>query len=366
MDARNTAAPAARPAALAASKSTALSPRAQAEHTIRTMLERSESEFAKALPTTLGMNAKAVVRAVVTEVKMSELLAKCEPLSIVRCAMECAQLGLLPNRVTGHVYLVPFKDNKIGKDVCTTIVGYRGLIDLARRSGNISTFDAYVVHERDVFEYRLGDDPKITHAPYQGSDDPGHMIAAYAIVRLRDGGVQRLVMTTREIDRIRSKSKSGRSDYSPWATDYEEMAKKTVVRRIWKMLPVSVEALNLIERERVREEGDPEERKAAGMDPETGVDLPGEADRTYDVNPDTGEVTQQQPVGEMRPDEARDTALRLLTDALTRYEDAGGSEYADLNPSGLSNEEIKAKTTEILDALAKRAAAKPAGKGGAK
>jgi len=351
----------------AAPKQSELTPRARAEMTIRTMLERSEAEFAKALPTTLGMSAKAVVRAVVTEVKMSELLAKCEPLSIVRCAMECAQLGLLPNRVTGHVYLVPFFDRKINKDICTTIVGYRGLIDLARRSGNISTFDAYVVHERDQFEYRLGDDPKITHVPYQGSEDPGHLIAVYAIVRLRDGGVQRCVMTTREIDRTRSRSKSGKSDYSPWSTDYEEMAKKTVVRRIWKMLPVSVESLNLIERERVREEGTPEERAAAGMDPETGTDLP-----TYNVDPTTGELLGESPAGEQAqaptpavtgpaaPEPERAELVKTLIVLCTEHPTVAGDLWGGQPPyQTMAADELRAHIEQI-----RKAAAKPAGKGG--
>lgn len=355
MNTQNTAAPAARP------QSREMTPRARAEHEMRVLLERSVGQIAHALPSTLGMRPEAVVRAVLTEVRMSEYLAKCSPLSVVRSAIECAQLGLLPNRVTGHAYLVAYKDT------CTVIVGYRGLIDLARRSGNISTFDAYAVHERDAFTYRLGDDPKIEHVPYQGSDDPGHLIAVYAVVRLRDGGVQRLVMRTREIDAVRKRSRAASS--GPWVSDYEEMAKKTVVRRIWKMLPVSVESLNLIERERVREEGTPEERAAAGMDPETGLDLPGDG-QVYDVDPQTGEVQERQPAAAAaagspdKPDPARADAAKTLISLCMEHAQVAGDLFGGQPPvAQMSTDEIKAETKRLLDAVA-AATAKPAGKGG--
>lgn len=330
-----------------------MSPRAKAEYEIQRLLDRSTSQIAHALPATLGVKPEAVVRAVLTEVRMSEYLAKCQPLSIVRCAIECAQLGLIPNRVTGHAYLVPYKD------VCTVIVGYRGLIDLARRSGNISTFDVYAVHERDEFTYRLGDEPKIEHVPYQGTDDAGHLIACYAIVRLRDGGVQRLVMRTREIDAVRKRSRASSS--GPWVTDYEEMAKKTVVRRIWKMLPVSVEALHLIERERVREEGDPEERKAAGMDPDTGADLP-----TYDVNPDTGEVSQPAPTQITGPAAATDAEradlVRTLVGLCTEHHAEAGDLWGGTPPyQQMGLDELRGHIEQIRKAAVKPA---PAGKGG--
>lgn len=339
------------PAAKAPAPNTekALSPRAQAEFEIQRLLDRSTKQIAHALPSTLGMKPESVVRAVLTEVRMSEYLAKCSPLSVVRSAIECAQLGLIPNRVTGHAYLVPYKD------ACTVIVGYRGLIDLARRSGNISTFDVYAVHERDEFEYRLGDDPKITHVPYQGADDPGHLIAVYAVVRLRDGGIQRLVMTTREIDAVRKRSRASSS--GPWVTDYEEMAKKTAVRRIFKMLPISVEALHLIERERVRDEGTPDERKASGMDAE-GLDLPeGDGSRTYEVDPKTGEVKGPTEGSKPTEDQAeRSKVLAAFLDLASKNEALVGDLFGGTPPLA------QMSVQEIQDATARLAAA--AKKGG--
>lgn len=295
----------------AANTEKALTPRAQREREIRILLEKCTSQIAIALPSTGNTKPEAIVRAVLTEVRMSADLVACEPKSIVRCALEAASLGLIPNRIVGHFYLVPFNDTQRGVKVCTSIIGYRGLIDLARRSGNISTFDVYVVHEKDDFTYRLGDDAKIEHVPYQPKAknekeaDPGHMIAVYAIVRLRDGGVQRLVMTTREVDMVRAKALSKNSP--AWTGHYEEMAKKTVVRRIAKLLPISVEALHLIEKDRVRDEGTEAERQQAPPEDEESIDLSPEDVTVTDpktgetVNPQTGEVTKPAAEGAAAP-----------------------------------------------------------------
>lgn len=376
------AAPAAKPSAPApANTGTEITPLSKAQREIRVLLERSTKQIAHALPATLGMKPEAVIRAVLSEVRMNPLVAACDPITIVRCAMECAQLGLVPNRVTGHVYLVPFTEKKkqpdgtwTERDVCTTIVGYRGLIDLARRSGNISTLDVYVVHAKDEFTYHLGDDAKIVHVPWQPKAnsaeeaDPGHMVAVYAIVKLRDGGIQRCVMTTREVDLIKARSKSAGNPKGPWHNDYEEMAKKTAVRRIWKMLPVSVEALNLIERERIRDEGSEDERKAAGIG-DAGEDL--NLGRAEIIDEDTGEVTKtgQQQQGEQpqKPDAKdaeRSGLVATLLGLCMEHQEAAGDLWGGQPPvQTATTAEIQGWIGEI-QAKAKSATAKPAGKGG--
>jgi recombination protein RecT len=159
-------------------------------------------------------------------------LLDCDSHSILQCVMTAAQLGLDCSGVLGSAYLVPFK----GK--ATLIIGYRGLIDLARRSGEIDTIEAHVVREKDDFEIAFGLEPKLVHVPNL-SADPGAAIIFYAIARLKDGGRQVEVMTRAEVDAIRKRSRASAS--GPWVTDYDEMGKKTVIRRLTKTLPLTAE-----------------------------------------------------------------------------------------------------------------------------
>lgn len=168
--------------------------------------------------------------------------------------MQCAQLGLEPSIGLGQAYLLPFRNNKKGITECQFIIGYRGMIDLARRSGQMVSLSAYAVYEYDEFDYELGLHPNLTHKPSQESDR-GKLTFVYAVANLKDGGVQFEVMSRAQIDAIRAQSKAGKTAYSPWATHYEEMAKKTVIRRLFKYLPVSVEMSKAVGYDELAEAG---------------------------------------------------------------------------------------------------------------
>ncbi len=117
------------------------------------------------------------------------------------------------------------------------IIGYRGMIDLARRSGQIASLSARVVREGDEFSFEFGLDEKLIHRPGENEDAP--VTHVYAVARLKDGGTQFEVMTRKQIELVRSLSKAGNN--GPWVTHWEEMAKKTAIRRLFKYLPVSIE-----------------------------------------------------------------------------------------------------------------------------
>jgi recombination protein RecT len=197
---------------------------------VRALLEKSKSQIALALPRHLS--ADRMLRIAMTSIRRTPKLASCSQQSLLGAIMQAAQLGLEPDGVLGHAYLVPFKDE------VQLIIGYKGLIDLARRSGQISTIFARVVHAADQFEFSYGLDETLQHIPTRDAD-PGELVTVYAVARLKDGGQQFEVMTKREIDQIRAQSRA--ADDGPWVTHYEEMAKKTVLRRLCKMLPASVE-----------------------------------------------------------------------------------------------------------------------------
>lgn len=198
------------------------------------------------------MNADRMIRILTTEMKRVPELEECTLSSILSSIMQASQLGLEIGSLIGHGYLVPFnrKDKKTNRFIkeCQFIIGYRGMIDLARRSGKIIAISANDVYENDHFEFQYGLNEKLDHVPTQG--DRGRFIGAYAVAKIENGGYSFGVMFKNEIEKIREKSKTGNKEYSPWATHYEEMAKKTVIRRLFKYLPISVELYeNLVKEE---------------------------------------------------------------------------------------------------------------------
>lgn len=220
---------------------TALATREQ--HPLVAALDKRHQALAEMLPG--GEDAARRFRRVVVQavVKNPDLM-RCEPGSIVSAVMESATIGIEPTGTLGGAYLVPYGQK------ATLIVGYRGLIELARRSGEIETIEARVVREGDDFSYAYGTDAHVTHVP-KLDNGTAPLTYVYAVAKLRGGGVQFEVMTREQVDAIRSKSKAGQS--GPWRDHYDEMARKTVVRRLVKYLPIAVEARDVIERDDSRE-----------------------------------------------------------------------------------------------------------------
>lgn len=200
-------------------------------NTIAAYLKKMGPEIEKALPR--HMDADRLARIALTTIRTTPKLLECSVPSLLGAVMQAAQLGLEPG-LLGHCYIVPY-----GKEA-TFIIGYKGMIDLARRSGQIVNIYAHAVYEKDEFDYELGLQPKLSHKPKM-EGDRGQFIGAYAVAHFKDGGYQFEFMPKSEIEKRRARSAAAKSSYSPWTTDYEEMAKKTVIRHMWKYLPISVE-----------------------------------------------------------------------------------------------------------------------------
>ncbi|EAW1164300.1 recombination protein RecT [Salmonella enterica] len=188
-----------------------------------------KEQLAAALPR--HMTADRMIRIATTEIRKIPELGKCNTMSFVSAIVQCSQLGLEPGGALGHAYLLPF-----GKNV-QLIIGYRGMIDLARRSGQIASLSARVVREGDEFSFEFGLEEKLLHRPGENEDAP--ITHVYAVARLKDGGTQFEVMTRKQIELVRAQSKAGQT--GPWVNHWEEMAKKTAIRRLFKYLPVSIE-----------------------------------------------------------------------------------------------------------------------------
>lgn len=182
-------------------------------------------------------------------------LMKCSLSSLFGAVVTCAQLGLEPNTPQGHIYLIPFENKKKGITEVQIVIGYKGLIDLARRSGQIVSISARAVYSNDEFLVSLGTDEKIIHTP-RLTGDRGQITGVYAVAQLKDGGTQFEFMSVSDVNAIRDSShgyktavrftKPGVSLNTPWATHYEQMALKTVARRLTKWLPMSIEMANAV------------------------------------------------------------------------------------------------------------------------
>jgi len=200
------------------------------------MLEAYKGEIARALPRHL--NADTMTRIALTCFRMTPKLADCHPASVFACVIQASQLGLRPG-LMGECYLIPYKDQ------CTLQFGYQGLLELVRRSGLVESISAHLVHERDEFDVQWGTDPGIKHRPYLDGD-AGPIRLVYAVARLKGGGTHAELMTLHDIERIKARSQNviNAARYgkqTPWDTDYGEMARKTVLRRICKFLPKSTD-----------------------------------------------------------------------------------------------------------------------------
>lgn len=208
------------------------------------------------------VTADRMIRVAMNCIRKTPKLLDCKPVSLFAAITEAATYGWELGGVLGHAYLVPFKDD------CTLIPGYKGLIDLCRRSGQVSTISMEVVHQGDQFSYSLGDEPHIKHVPNDRdvARDSKPITYAYAVVKLRDGGIQRSVWSTERIDAHKKRySKSWQKSDSPWQTAWPTMAKKTVIRDMIQrgLVPLSAEYSQLVERTTVvDDDGEP----LAGLD----------------------------------------------------------------------------------------------------
>jgi recombination protein RecT len=212
----------------------------------RDLLYRYKDRFAAILPRSITVG-ELFQLGLVAMGRDSKLLA-CTPQSIIRSLIVAGRLGLDPTGIGGQAWIVPFKQT------ATLLVGYKGLLDLARRTGIVVGVEAHVVHERDVFQFRYGSDPDVRHEPVL-TGETGPMLGAYAILRLRGDAVPMMeYMTKAEIDKIRDRSKTGKE--GPWQTDYEQMARKTTLRRILNYAPSSTELrLAMAAEDRFEEQG---------------------------------------------------------------------------------------------------------------
>ena len=178
-----------------------------------------------------GVDVVSYTRQASMLVKNNANLKKCEPANLLNAICQAASLGLSLEQALPEAYLVPY-----GKD-CQLVTSYRGQMRLAMQAGSVDAFDVDVVREGDVFEVSRGTDPKICHVP--NFEDPGEkIVAAYAIAWIGQK-YQFVVMSMKEIEKREAASSSAKSASSPWKKWKAEMCKKTVLKSLCKLLPMS-------------------------------------------------------------------------------------------------------------------------------
>lgn len=193
-------------------------------------------QIQKALPTVI--TGERFTRMVLTAMSSNPQLQQCTPKSFLGAMMQAAQLGVEPNTPLGQAYLIPYKNK--GTLECQFQLGYKGLIDLAYRSGEVRDIQAHEVYENDEFEYELGLEPKLRHVP--APSNRGNVIAYYAVFHTKDGGYGFEVMSTEDVkEHAKKYSQAYSSSYIPWAKNFDEMAKKTVLKKCLKYAPLKTE-----------------------------------------------------------------------------------------------------------------------------
>lgn len=218
--------------------------------TLREMVEQMSPAVKAALPAV--MTPERFTRIALSALSSNPALQKSTPQSFLAAMMTAAQLGLEPNTPLGQAYLIPFKNH--GQMECQFQLGYKGLLDLAYRSGEIKCIQAHEVREGDAFEYEYGLDPKLRHVPAKSGR--GGVTHYYAVFETKNGGVNFAVMSREDVlEHARQYSKAFGS--GPWQTNFDEMAKKTVLKAVLKYAPLKSDFVRgLAQDEAVRHEVD--------------------------------------------------------------------------------------------------------------
>jgi recombination protein RecT len=212
-------------------------------------LKEKQGQFHAALPAHIPV--ERFLRVVLTAIQNNPALARADRASLWNAAMRAAQDGLLPDGRDGALVIYSTRKGDDWIDAVQWMPMVGGIRKKIRNSGEIRDLDVVAVHAKDAFEYERGDNAFIRHKPFIASD-PGPLVAVYSVATFKDGGKSRDVMTRAEVEYVRDtySKKNRKGEFSPaWVKSFDEMAKKTVVRRHAKTLPLSSDLDDLIRRD---------------------------------------------------------------------------------------------------------------------
>lgn len=210
--------------------------------TIKSLLSGDEFRKQVALALPRHLDADRFVRIALTAMTRTPNLAQCDHASFFNALLTLSQFGLEPDGRNAH--LIPFENRKRNCVECQLIIDYKGLVDLAMRSGLIANIHADKICEADVFEFDRGE---IKTHKVDFRKPRGMAYAYYCLVRFKDGSEKCEVMSKEDVESIRARSRA--KDSGPWVSDFDEMGKKTCFRRLSKWLQLSSEFRDALDKD---------------------------------------------------------------------------------------------------------------------
>ncbi|MED2983195.1 recombinase RecT [Bacillus thuringiensis] len=225
---------------MAAQQTTAVSTETNLNKQLKLMFKDSFKTIESVLPK--HMTPERLIRVGLNATTRNPALLECAPETIVGAVVNCGSLGLEPN-LLGHAYIVPFYNNKTKRKEAQFQLGYKGIMELVRRSGEVKAIYAHEVYEGDEFQYEYGLEKNIVHKP-SGEEDQSKITHFYGVYKLKDGSYDFVVMSRKQIEIHRdifTKSQKNGAVFGPWKDHFVEMAKKTVIIKLLKTAPLSIE-----------------------------------------------------------------------------------------------------------------------------
>jgi len=328
------------PAKAAPQHQTALVKRQEQVKTVRNLLEKSKDQIALALPKHL--TPERLMRIAMTTIQKNPKLLEADPRSLIGAIIQCAQLGLEPDSVLGHAYLVPFWNSQLGRFDVTFIPGYKGLIALAKRGGEASHIHAVNVYEGEYFRYEEGLAQTVEHKPLPPSKRTGGKIGTYAVVKFT-GSQDSLAawMWAEETELIRDRAlltrridprKDPREKWGPWGTDEDEMFKKTAIRRLSKVLSLS-----------------PEFQKAAALDELAEAGLPQNLDQEVFLGPEGIVSAEMEAIAGKTAEKAEDLKAKIAAKNAEKAVATDPGEPAAAEPQTQDASSVKKGAGEAQD-----------------
>lgn len=319
------------------------------------VVKAQEAQIKKALPKMF--DPERFVRVTLTALRINPKLQMCTPESFLGALLTAAQMGLEPNTPLGHGYLIPYNNKRGDKWVMEASfqTGYKGLIDLCWRTGEFLNIYAHSVHEKDFFEYEYGLESTLKHKPSDG--ERGAVIGYYAVYKLKNGGFGFAYMTVQQIKDHRDKfSKAADKAGNPWKENFDEMAKKTVLKKALKLAPMSIEGQRALALD-------------GGIKREIADDMSEVPNEMIDITPDSGGDDGFKPEQEQNADADIGATDGKTIDITPQPETSDGASLADDVEKGMAAAGAAAGAgagagTETKDATGQKAGKKTDKAGG--
>ena len=233
--------------------------------TLAHLLQNNRQRLEALLPAHMKQNVRRIMASVMVCAQHDPKLLECDPASVLGCVLTLARQGLTPGPQRAQAYLIPFRDNRRGRMVCTLVHDYRGLLELAFRSGRVKDIDCNVVYQGDldhgVFEWMLGSEKYLHFRPAPPGKRGSEMVYVYAVLTTINGGSHIVVMDKDEVEKVKASARGSSRPDSPWVQWPDRQWRKTAIKRVLNEAPQSDEVMQAIHEDNLLEIGTPKVHK---------------------------------------------------------------------------------------------------------